>query len=201
MNYQTAEFVAKSIDDLEHKIRVAAPACYPEFDRDLLNQSLLTVIARDKDSPRLWDRYITNQQELFLLLAYHNQCEAEEAFRNKDIAGALIFVAEGNFEIGCFYGSHHITREGKKAAAKAPRERDSLAALIYEEVKKKPDISEKELLQKLMKLRGLGVITDIDDKNIWFIDRNKPEEASVSVSLLRSRLSRAKNKIKKNNSP
>ncbi len=195
MNYQTAKFAANLIDDLEHKIRVAAPACYPEFDRDLLDQSLITVLKRKKDSARVWDEYIKNDQELFLLLAYNNQCLAEEALRLHDVAGALIFVAEGNFEIGGFYASHHIVRVNKKDAAKAPRP-NALKILIQKEVRKKPDISEKELLQRLIDQQGGDVIQDITDIEIWYTHNGKTKTAPISG--LRNRLSRVKNPRVKN---
>ncbi|OAI14215.1 hypothetical protein A1507_15545 [Methylomonas koyamae] len=192
MNFETARFVADSIDDLEHKIAVVARACYPEYDRPLITESMETVLSDNKASPT-WDKYITNKQELFLLLAFHNLLLAEAAFKDKNLSGALIYVAEGNFEIGCFYGSHDIIRENKRAAGKKPKP-DTLQILINQIVRNNPEISEKELLSKLEKEKGLGVIEDVEDIDIVFSDKNDQLKAA-RVSGLKDRLSRAKKKF------
>jgi hypothetical protein len=74
---------------------------------------------------------------------------------------------------------------------------DALQKIIIEIVKSNPSLKIGELLPALTDLKGEGIIEDIDDENISFDDGGVLKDAAISG--LKDRLSRAKQKIKKEN--
>jgi uncharacterized protein YihD (DUF1040 family) len=82
----------------------------------------------------------------------------------------------------------------QRERASAPRKIDQLNELIKSFLKFKPDLTIKELLERINGLIGYGVITEITEDEIVYYQTNKSGEMPtvMNVSALRSRLSRSK---------
>ena len=83
--------------------------------------------------------------------------------------------------------------------AKKPRA-NRLRKLIREIVAKKPEMTANELLLALKKEVGKGIIEEIDDDEIAFIDENGKGGHIAPITGLRGRLNRAKDFFKNNSS-
>lgn len=81
-----------------------------------------------------------------------------------------------------------------RRAASAPRP-DRLQALIVEIVEKSPTITCPALLERLRQCAGDGVVEEIDDDEIWFVD-GKGKGEHTPISGLKDRLTRAKKKVR-----
>jgi hypothetical protein len=82
----------------------------------------------------------------------------------------------------------------QRRRASMPRKADPLQQLIEQMVRKRPEISRKELERALQSEIGKGVILDIDDTDI-LLTEDKSDPAPLSG--LKDRLTRAKQKIAK----
>ncbi len=82
----------------------------------------------------------------------------------------------------------------QRERASAPRKIDQLNELIKSFLKFKPDLTIKELLERINGQIGYGVITEITEDEIVYYQTNKSGEMPtvINVSALRSRLSRSK---------
>lgn len=82
----------------------------------------------------------------------------------------------------------------QRERASAPRKIDQLNELIKSFLKFKPDLTIKELLERINGQIGYGVITEITEDEIVYYQTNKSGEMPtvINVSALRSRLSPSK---------
>ena len=86
-------------------------------------------------------------------------------------------------------------RRRQKANAKRPRT-DALSGLISRIFDAKPDITETELLAELRKREREGVIEEISDDEIYYIQNDQSRSAAISG--LKNRLYRLRQKQRKN---
>mgnify|MGYP001443759696 FL=1 len=101
---------------------------------------------------------------------------------------------QASIEIVRLYGElHYESYRGRKIGRK-PRI-DKLQERILEIVKIKPEITEKNLLLELENEKNLGVIEDVDDEAITFIDK-KGKSKTAPITGLKDRLSGAKKRLK-----
>ena len=75
------------------------------------------------------------------------------------------------------------------------RKSDPLSELIAEIVRRRPTVTEFELLQLLREEQRMGIIQDIDEEAIWFATRGGRLK-SAKISGLKDRLSRAKRHLR-----
>lgn len=110
-----AKFVDDQIQDLEHKISQAVES----YDRARITDSLIRVLGtqRSNEGPS-YDDFITGYKELGFIKAFNNLLMAEISRDDGDFITALKYVADGNFDIGDYYGSHYIARKQRQDAGK-----------------------------------------------------------------------------------
>jgi hypothetical protein len=78
-------------------------------------------------------------------------------------------------------------RKGGKAAKS-----DALNRIISEAVRARPKLSEEELLRYLQQLEGAGVVVEINNEYVSFVNYSDGRTKDASMSGLKHRLSRAK---------
>jgi hypothetical protein len=104
--------IAKQLEDLEQKISQVAYICYPNYDRILITKSMLGVLGTDS----VYDDHIKGYKELGFIKAFYYLLQAEDCFVNGDMVSAIQHIAEGNFDIGDFYGSYYIAKKQRQDA-------------------------------------------------------------------------------------
>lgn len=139
--------------------------------------------------------------DLFVILcqpAFAYAIQALRAYNQKEFEKSWECAAEARYYlgmcIGASNGGDYAVKIKQHIAARKPR-RDELQEVIVDLTKKRPTISAKELSLELEKLKGFGVIEDIDEDSIWFINKHNQLTES-KVTGLKDRLSRAKKLIK-----
>ena len=114
-----------------------------------------------------------------------------ECSRGVPINKQVSFVAaleEAETNRGIFLSQ--LARKGGRA-----QKPDALQELIIRYARTAPNITIRELREKLTRERHPDVISDIEDGEIWFNDRDGRLRSAV-VSGLKDRLSRAKKKVR-----
>lgn len=121
---------------------------------------------------------------------------------------AVRLAAKGKFEAAGkklkSHFQHRVLYEGvlnealhgksrQRQNAKKPRP-DALQKLIVEILTARPDLTVLQLLDELEKVKGHGIIEDIDDGEISFSHKGKLKQAPISG--LKDRISRAREKVK-----
>jgi hypothetical protein len=89
---------------------------------------------------------------------------------------------------------YRFLRQQARIGGKASKA-DPLNELIAEIVRRRPTVTEFELLQLLRQEQGIGKIQDIDEEAIWFATRGGGLK-SAKISGLKDRLSRAKRHLR-----
>ena len=106
-----AKFVDEQINELEQKISQVVET----YDRESITNSLIKVLGNVELS---YDKFITGYKELGLIESFYNLLMAEISRDDGDLITALKYVAEGNFDIGRFYGGMYIARKQRQDASK-----------------------------------------------------------------------------------
>lgn len=133
--------------------------------------------------------------------------EAENA-KNAALEKALHKAANGNFE-GAGRFLRELMQDGalsmaaldecatgkRRQSANAKKSRaDALQLLIIDILEKAPSIKPADLLKELRKLEGQGVIDEITDDDIFFIEKGHGGKSAL-ISGLKDRMSRARKKL------
>jgi hypothetical protein len=138
--------------------------------------------------------------DFFVILcrpAFAYAIQALRAYNRKELEKSWEFAAEARYYLGMCMGSSnggdYAVKIKQNIAARKPRT-DALQELIIDFTKKRPKISVNELRHELEKLKGFGIIEDVDEDAIWFNNKhNQLDQAKVTG--LKDRLSRAKKLI------
>jgi hypothetical protein len=85
-----------------------------------------------------------------------------------------------------------LSDQGRKGGS--AEKRDPLSKWLRELVRRDPQISEQECIEKLRSEKGLGLITDIDENFIYFAT-SEGKEKTAKLSGLKDRLSRARKEL------
>jgi hypothetical protein len=155
-----------------------------------------TLAELNKRNRKFWEKH---HQE-FVALAENYPSDLTDA---ADLASRLI--SAGHVSDPVFVKETSLYTQLQKAKerrakynsvhAQRPRP-DALQVEIEQIASRKPYITEKELLDALETIKGMGIIQDIDKEDIYFAEGEGGPEKCAPISGLRSRLSRVKKKIK-----
>ncbi|MEY3561906.1 MAG: hypothetical protein RL068_1058 [Actinomycetota bacterium] len=200
------ELLDRNIFAEDHLLRTAKKFLEPQsLDKthtsaELLLLRLLRVLRRRSNLHRGWNRTAAIALEIDVLEGF--ACwvggkdplsdEIQRIIEFSDQKEVVIEIARGLLDL----------REREISALqskRATRPRPNLMSRILDEIVcENPGISARETLKKIKQMVGLGVISRVSDGSIELDDVSSGKSATVKIDSIRSRLSHAKARLKKN---
>jgi hypothetical protein len=204
-NFSLTELLDRRIFAEDYLLRAARKFLEPQFSEEGHNNAevlilrLLRVIRRRSNLHRGWNRAEAISLEINVLEGFVCWVGGKDPLIDGiqkliEVSGCkekVIKIARGLLDLR----KHEISTLQSK---RATRPRPNLMSKILDEiVSENPRISEREAVKKIKQMVGLGIVSRVSDGSIELDDVSSGKSATVEIDSIRSRLSRAKTRLKK----